>query len=135
MFDVEKTLTEYGLTIERYEELLKDCSDKVYKVSDIDWSEIASKYGIEWNGDSLRKAQQPPLLGGAFVREYYKLKNSHNNIEEKDSYAQELKSIKDEIFKVRSQPKSIPVPLVAIILESETVSLLLLAEVVVAITV
>ena len=86
MFDIEKTLADYGLTIERYEELLKDCSDKVYKVSDIDWSEIASKYGIEWNGDSLRKAQQPPLLGGTFVREYYQWKNSQNDYEEKDSY-------------------------------------------------
>ena len=79
MFDIEKTLAEYGLTPERYEELLKDCSDKVHKVSDIDWSEIADRYGIEWNGDSLRKAQQPPLLGGAFVKEYYQWKNEKEN--------------------------------------------------------
>ena len=99
MFDIEKTLAEYGLTPERYEVLLKDCSDKVHKVSDIDWSEIASEYGIEWNGDSLRKAQQPPLLGGAFVREYYLWKNSQNKNENKDEYIDELKAIKDEIFK------------------------------------
>ena len=99
MFDIENTLAEYGLTPERYEELLKDCSDKVHKVSDIDWSEIASKYGIEWNGDSLRKAQQPPLLGGAFVKEYYQWKNSKNITEDKTSYMDELKSVKDEIYK------------------------------------
>lgn len=99
MFNIENTLAEYGLTPERYEELLKDCSDKVHKVSDIDWSEIADRYGIKWNGDSLRKAQQPPLLGGAFVKEYYQWKNSQNNIEDKNSYILELKSIKDEIFK------------------------------------
>ena len=86
MFDIEKTLAEYGLTQERYEELLKDCSDKVYKTSDYDWSEIALKYGIDWNGDSLRKAQQPPLLGGTFVREYYIWKNSQGKTEDKDSY-------------------------------------------------
>lgn len=99
MFDIEKTLAEYGLTPERYEVLLKDCSDKVHKVSDIDWSEIASEYGIEWNGDSLRKAQQPPLLGGAFVREYYIWKQSQNKNENKYGYIDELKTIKDEILK------------------------------------
>ena len=48
MFDIENTLAEYGLTPERYEELLKDCSDKVHKVSDMDWSEIAEKYKIDF---------------------------------------------------------------------------------------
>lgn len=104
MFDVEKTLTEYGLTIERYEELLKDCSDKVYKVSDIDWSEIASKYGIEWNGDSLRKAQQPPLLGGTFVREYYQWKNSQGKTEDyKNELASQLRELQKEKVKIQTE--------------------------------
>ena len=104
MFDVEKTLTEYGLTIERYEELLKDCSDKVYKVSDIDWSEIASKYGIEWNGDSLRKAQQPPLLGGTFVREYYQWKNSHGKTEDyKNELTSQLRELQKEKVKIQTE--------------------------------
>lgn len=101
MFDIEKTLAEYGLTPERYEILLKDCSDKVHKVSDIDWSEIASKYGIEWNGDSLRKAQQPPLLGGAFVREYYFWKNNQNKNENQDEYINELSMMKRELEKAK----------------------------------
>ena len=104
MFDVEKTLTEYGLTIERYEELLKDCSDKVYKVSDIDWSEIASKYGIEWNGDSLRKAQQPPLLGGTFVREYYQWKNSQGKTEDyKNELTSQLRELQKEKVKIQTE--------------------------------
>lgn len=101
MFDIENTLKEYNLTIDDYEQLLKDCSDKVSKISDTDWSEIANKYGIQWNGDSLRKAQQPPILGGAFVRDYYIWKNSNdlNN----DNYLNELKNIKDEIFKEKKK--------------------------------
>lgn len=103
MFDIENTLAEYGLTPERYEELLKNCSDKVHKVSDMDWSEIADKYGIKWNGDSLRKAQQPPLLGGAFVREYYQWKNEkeiHNN---DDNYSNELMLMKRELERAKIQ--------------------------------
>lgn len=101
MFDIENILAEYGLTLERYEELLKDCSNKVHKVSDVDWSEIAEKYGIEWNGDSLRKAQQPPLLGGAFVREYYQWKESQNNSNDKDAYMGELSVMKRELEKAK----------------------------------
>ena len=104
MFDIEKTLAEYGLTPERYEELLKDCSDKVHKVSDIDWSEIADKYDIEWNGDSLRKAQQPPLLGGAFVKEYYSWKNNQGKSDDQD-YLAEQRAIKDEIYKEKDFSK------------------------------
>ena len=104
MFDIERTLAEYGLTPERYEELLKDCSDKVHKVSDIDWSEIADRYGIEWNGDSLRKAQQPPLLGGAFVREYFSWKNSQNKGEDyKDKLTIQLRELQKEKAKIQAE--------------------------------
>ena len=104
MFDIEKTLAEYGLTSERYEELLKDCSDKVYKVSDIDWSEIATKYGIDWNGDSLRKAQQPPLLGGTFVREYYIWKNAQGKTEDyKSELATQLRELQKEKVKIQTE--------------------------------
>ena len=99
MFDVEKVLAEYGLSVEQYENLLKECSDKTYKISDLDWSEIASQYNIDFNPDTIRKGSQPPLFGGTFVREYYQWKDSKNNAYDKDSYALELKAIKDEIFK------------------------------------
>ena len=48
MFNIEEILKTYGLTPERYEELLKDCADKVHKLSDLDWAEINSKYGIDF---------------------------------------------------------------------------------------
>jgi hypothetical protein len=99
MFNIEEVLAEYGLTPERYEELLKECSDKVHKISDSDWSEISSKYGIDMNPDTLRKAQQPPLFGGVFVREYYQWKESQNKYKDDDSYMKEIQIQKDEIYK------------------------------------
>lgn len=99
MFDIEKTLSEFGLTPEKYEELLKDCSDKVHKIKDIDWSEISEKYNIGWNGDSIRKAQQPVLLGGTFVSEYYKWKETQNKNKDDEDYDKKAQVIKDEIYK------------------------------------
>lgn len=99
MYNIEETLSEYGLSEERYEELLKDCSEKVYKISDLDWSEICEKYGIDFNPDSVRKGTQPPLIGGTFVREYYLWKNSRGKND--SCYLAEQKAIKDEIYKER----------------------------------
>ena len=103
MFDIEKTLSDFGLTPEKYEELLKDCSDKVHKVKDIDWSEISEKYNVGWNGDSIRKAQQPILLGGTFVSEYYKWKESQNKNKDDDEYLKELDIKKRELQKERNK--------------------------------
>ena len=101
MFDIEKILADYGLTPERYEELLKDCSDKVAKVSDLDWVEINNKYGIEFNSDTSRKGAQPPLFGGVFVKEYFELKNRQNKYQNDNSYMKELQIKKDEIYKAK----------------------------------
>ena len=101
MFDIEKILTEYGLTPERYEEFIKDCSDKVHKISDYDWSEIAEKYGISFNPDTLRKASQPPLVGGTFVKEYFQWKNSKENNKNNSSYVEELALQKRELEKAK----------------------------------
>ena len=104
MFDIEKILTEYGLTQEKYEELLKDCSDKVHKISDLDWAEINSKYGIEFNSDTSRKGSQPPLFGGVFVKEYLQWKNSkEENKDNKDLYLKELQIQRDELYKAKRQ--------------------------------
>jgi len=102
MFNIEETLAEFGLTPEKYEELLKDCSDKVHKLNESDWSEIASKYNIDWNGDSLRKAQQPPLLGGAFVREYLLWKNDEKKDYDGD-YAKEIEVMRRELERMKVQ--------------------------------
>ena len=106
MFDIEKTLSDFGLTPDRYEELLKDCSDKVHKVNtDIEWQDIVEKYSIPWNGDSARKAQQPILLGGVFVSEYYKWKESQNRNKNDDEYLKELRVMQREIEKAKVQAR------------------------------
>lgn len=109
--DVLKTLNDFGLTEKTYEELLKDCSDKVDGINDMDWSEINEKYDIPWNGDTTRKASQPKILGSSFVRQYYiekfekekNSKNSKNNNSEDSDYIKELKSIKHEIEKEKKK--------------------------------
>lgn len=100
MFNIEEILAEYGLTPERYEELLKDCSDKVHKLSDLDWAEINAKYGIEFNSDTSRKGSQPPLFGGVFVKEYFDWKRSkEKNKGNEDTYLKDLQAQRDEIYK------------------------------------
>lgn len=101
MFDIEKTLAEYGLTPERYEELLKDCSDKVHRTSDLDWSEINSKYGIEFNSDTTRKGSQPPLFGGVFVKEYFQWKDSKEKNRHNDDYLEKITKQTEELRKER----------------------------------
>ena len=93
-------MQKYGLTTETYEQLLTDCSNKVQKISDDDWSEICARYGLEFNPDTIRKGTQPPLVGSAFVSEYYKWKESQRKTDDKeDSYFKELQVQKDTIYK------------------------------------
>ena len=101
--NVMETLKEYGLTPEKYEELLKDCSDKVNKINDIDWSEINLKYGLNMNPDTLRKGSQPPLIGSVFVSEYYKEKLAKGNCTNEDSYMAELRLMKRELEKEKKK--------------------------------
>lgn len=100
MYNFEEELVKYGLTQEKYEQLLKDCSNKVQHITDDDWSEICARYGLEFNPDTIRKGSQPPLIGSAFVSEYYKWKESLNQSENKDDeYFEKLRLEKQEIQK------------------------------------
>lgn len=100
LYNFEEIFNAYGLTIETYEQLLADCSNKVQKISDLDWSEICDKYNLDFNPDTIRKGAQPPLIGSAFVSEYYKWKESQRDSDTKeDSYFKELQIQKDAIYK------------------------------------
>lgn len=101
MFNIEETLSKYNLTPEKYEQLLQDCSNKVNKISDDDWSEICQRYNLDFNPDTIRKGSQPPLIGSAFVSDYYKWKNtqSKNLNETDDEYFKKLRLEKQEIQK------------------------------------
>lgn len=94
-------MQKYGLTTETYEQLLTDCSNKVQKISDDDWSEICVRYGLEFNPDTIRKGTQPPLVGSAFVSEYYKWKESLNKNSSDDEYFKKLEKEKEDIRKER----------------------------------
>ena len=90
-----ETLKQYGLTPEDYERLLNKCQDKLDKVIDDDWSEILGEYGIDWNPDTLRKAVQPPIFGGAFVRRYYE-ENKHDAPSNLEDQIRRLESAKTQ---------------------------------------
>lgn len=98
IYDFEKELAKYGLTTETYEALLKDCSDKVQKITDVEWSELISKYDLGVHYDTLRKSSQF-ITGGAFVSEYYKWKASKNSCSDEDEYLKKIRLEKQEIQK------------------------------------
>lgn len=102
MFDFKKELERYGLTEESYEQCLKDASEKVQNLNDMDWQEIIEKYNLPIHYDTLRKSQQPSPFGGAFIREYYIDKLSKGNISE-DNYLAELRLEKQEIKKEKQK--------------------------------
>ena len=102
LYNFEEIFNEYGLTTETYEQLLADCSNKLQKISDLDWSEICDKYNLDFNPDTIRKGSQPPLVGSAFVSEYYKWKESQRDSDTKeDSYFKELQIQRRQLEKER----------------------------------
>lgn len=104
LYNFEEIFKEYGLTTETYEQLLTDCSNKVQKISDLDWSEICDKYNLDFNPDTIRKGSQPPLVGSAFVSEYFKWKESQRNSDDKeDSYSKELEVQRRQLEKERQK--------------------------------
>ena len=102
IYDFENELAKYGLTTETYEALLRDCSDKAQKITDVEWSELIAKYNLGVHYDTLRKSSQF-ITGGAFVSEYYKWKsnNAGSDNETSNDYIKELQVQKDEIYKAK----------------------------------
>lgn len=96
MENLRQEIEKYGLTIEQYENCLKDAYDKVNKINDMEWSEIIHKYDLDIHYDTLRKASQT-IFGGAFVYEY--LQNKNANLFSDDTYLQELQQQKRDLEK------------------------------------
>ena len=104
LYNFDEEFAKYGLTTETYEQLLEDCANKVSKISDLDWSEICDKYDLDFNPDTIRKGSQPPLVGSAFVSEYYKWKESQRDSGDKeDSYFKELQIQRRQLEKERQK--------------------------------
>ena len=102
MFNIKEELEKRGLTEESYESLLDDCQKKINKETDLDWSEIAEKYHLDWNGDSLRKGNIS-LVGGSFVKQYYEEKMAKENSYDKDEYLAKLEEKKRELERAKIQ--------------------------------
>lgn len=79
--NIEQELKEIGLTFEQYSSFLEDCSNKINKLSDLNWQDIIDKYGLNVSVDMLRKAQAFRPYGGAFVREFMLYQNKIRNTE------------------------------------------------------
>ena len=104
LYNFDEEFAKYGLTTETYEQLLEDCANKVSKISDLDWSEICDKYDLDFNPDTIRKGSQPPLVGSAFVSEYYKWKESQRDSGDKeDEYFKELQIQRRQLEKERQK--------------------------------
>ena len=99
IYDFVAELSKYGLTAETYEQILQECSNKVHKISEVDWVDIVEKYNLNIHYDSLRKSQQLAPFGGAFVSEYYKWKMSQTKNVDNDEYLNKIRLEKQEIQK------------------------------------
>lgn len=106
MFNIEEVLSKYNITEEEYNHLLEDCAEKINGSNEMDWSEISEKYHLGFAGDTLRKAQQVPLLGGAFVRDYYLKKFAENNTDNEEystTLSNQLRKLEREKIKFRDE--------------------------------
>lgn len=98
MFDIEKELEKYNLDGNTYENILRDCSNKVHKLNgfELDWADIVEKYGLTIHYDSLRKASQT-IFGSVFVVEYFKWKENKQLNANDDKYLKEITAQKQEL--------------------------------------
>lgn len=105
MFNIDEIFSKYNMDNEKYEQLLKDCSDKINGLSELDWSEISEKYNLGFAGDTLRKAQQVPLIGGSFIKEYYtkKLDNNSSSTEYQEEINSQIRELERQRIKYRDE--------------------------------
>lgn len=75
--NIENELRLIGLTPELYENFLQDCADKIDGVNDMDWSEIIEKYNLPFDRRRISESMGRSILGGNFVRQFYKNKISN----------------------------------------------------------
>lgn len=96
--NVENELKIVGLTPEQYEEFLQDCADKINGVNDMDWSEIIEKYHLPYDRRRVSESMSRNILGGNFVREFYKNKVVGKT---SDEVVKELIAKEQEIYKAK----------------------------------
>ncbi len=98
--NVEKALADYGLSKEQYEQLIKDCEDKLNGLNDYDWADLVKSYNLDVSSDFLRKSFTG-LIGGANIKQYYEEKLAKNNSLNDDEYLVKLDEKKRELERAR----------------------------------
>ena len=101
LFDFKTEISKLGLTTQQYENCLKDISNKVTGLIDLDWSDIIDKYNLPIAKDTLRKSSSPTPFGSVFVVEYLKQKGLVDNASE--TQIQNLKNVLGEQFVLKRQ--------------------------------
>lgn len=96
--NIENELRLIGLTPEDYENFLQDCGDKINGVSDMDWSEIIEKYNLPYDRRRISESMGRNILGGNFVREFYKNKTIGKS---SDEVIKELVTKEQDIYKAK----------------------------------
>ena len=106
IFDFKTEIEKYGLTLEQYDDCLKDIFDKVENNSDLDWSDIIENYTLPISKDTLRKASSPLLFGSVFVNEYLKnrsFKSVDDNVKSDSEIDVKIRELKKERYKLQTE--------------------------------
>lgn len=99
--NISEELEKSGLSPETYESCWSDIQDKLDGTSDLDWSEIKTKYNLSISSETLRKACSATPFGSYFVTKYFENKNE-NNDEQYIYKLAELRKEKQKLFDERA---------------------------------
>ncbi|WP_455717778.1 hypothetical protein [Anaerosporobacter sp.] len=103
IYNFEKEISKYGLTLDQYEESLDLISKRQLGLNDYDFSEIKDMFKIDMHYDTIRKASQT-IYGGAFVSEYLKWKGLLNS--SSDTKIAKAKELIGEHYLLKKQVQS-----------------------------
>lgn len=80
--NIEEAIAEYGLTMEIYEDCLRDIFDKKEGNNDLEWKDIINKYDLPLSETTLRKACST-IFGGKFVYEFLTKQDDYKTVDQR----------------------------------------------------
>ncbi len=84
----------------KFENLLKDCVDKVEGISDKDWQDLVEEYDLNIHRDVLRKQFAAAPMGGYFL---YKYMNERELEKQPKNKMQEIKDLLGEDYIIKQE--------------------------------
>lgn len=94
---IEEKLEKYGLTKDRYEQLMEELNLLKITGEKVDWNALCCKYDLNMNSDSLRKSND--ALGGLFTYNYMKEKFANqSSVLSDDEFFKETELRKRELY-------------------------------------